>query len=78
MRLGGARLLSKITIKAQILSILLVSLFAFLSPLAASSQELTASRIKIDPYDGRKGNKGTWIGAWVMLQGVRIDGKSIG
>ena len=78
MRLGGARLLSKITIKAQILSILLISLFAFLSPLAASSQELTASRIKIDPYDGRKGNKGTWIGAWVMLQGVRIDGKSIG
>ena len=43
-----------------------------------SAQDLRATSFKVEPFDGRRGSKGNWTGAWVRLQGVTIDGKPIG
>ena len=47
-------------------------------PIQASAAELTASGIKINPFDGRQNNKGDWVGAWIYLKKPKIDGRSIG
>ena len=56
----------------------LLSLVTISLPIQASTADLTASRINISPYDGRQGNRGDWVGAWIYLQNVKIDGQSIG
>jgi len=70
--------LSKLIIKAEIIAIMLLSLVTISIPIQASTAELTATRIEIKPFDGRKNNKGDWVGAWIYLKNVKIDGRSIG
>ena len=43
-----------------------------------SAQDLRATNFKVEPFDGRRGSKGNWTGAWIRLQGVTIDGERIG
>ena len=63
--------MSNIITKSIIFSILLIIAYV---P-SAISQELTYTSIRIKPYDGRKNNRGNWLGAWVYLSGLKIDGK---
>ena len=76
--LGGARLLLKIIIKAHLIAMVFLSLVAISVPIKASTTELTATRIAVNPFDGRKNGSGDWVGAWIFLQNVRIDGKAVG
>ena len=55
-----------------------LSLVAISVPITASTTELTATRIAVNPFDGRKNGSGDWVGAWIFLQNVRIDGKAVG
>ena len=42
------------------------------------AQDLRATNFKVEPFDGRRGNKGDYTGAWIRLQGVTINGDRIG
>mgnify|MGYP000512763634 CR=1 FL=1 len=42
------------------------------------AQDLRATNFKVEPFDGRRGNKGDWTGAWIRLEGVTINGDRIG
>jgi uncharacterized protein YoxC len=53
----------------------------FFSSITASlvvAQDLRATNFTVEPFDGRRGSKGNWTGAWIRLQGVTIDGERIG
>ena len=71
-------MLSKLIQKAHLIAIVVLSLVMISLPIQASAAELTASGIKINPFDGRQNNKGDWVGAWIYLKKPKIDGRSIG
>ena len=55
-------------------SVLTKELHDKLVKLGTPPSSLTFESVSLRPFDGRRGNRGTWLGSKIILVGTRIDG----